>query len=369
MFVAGTLVLAKVRGVVPPCGVRFDCASLITGRDSSWWGVPIAFIGFGAYATLATLAIARQRVRVERRRALLLIGLAVAAVGTVISAGLTLYAIGIRHAACLWCLASALIMTASLVVHESLRRSGRVAQASDDPDDRGFHAALTAALILALGMMTLQLDHDSRRMADASGDPAAASRGATITLDSLVAADSHIEGDAGAPVTVVEFGDLTCASCRKYYARVRAGLASHPRTVRFVFHNLPLSMIPAHENAFNAAVLSEMAAERGQFFEYVGRAHALHGEPPDMRAFIQLAGTCGVDVSRWKERALDDKDPAFQRVFADMELARRIGIESVPTYVVCMPGSHPEIEDGLGMSRLLADSTFIAALVRLSPTH
>jgi hypothetical protein len=290
-------------------------------------------------------------------------------VGTAISAGLTLYAVGVRHAACLWCLASALIMTALLAVHESLRRIGRVAQASDDTDDRPFHAALAAALILALGVMSLQLDHESRRMSEANGDATAASQRATIALDSLVAADSHIEGDVGAPVTVVEFGDLTCASCRRYYARVRAGLASHPRTVRFVFHNLPLPMIPAHENAFNAAILSEMAAERGRFFEYVGQAHALRGEPPDMRAFVRLAGTCGVDVSRWRERALDDKDPAFQRVFADMELARRIGIESVPTYVVCMPGSLPEVEDGLGMSRLLADSTFIAALVRLSPTH
>jgi protein-disulfide isomerase len=169
-------------------------------------------------------------------------------------------------------------------------------------------------------------------------------------------------------VTVVEFGDLTCASCRHYYPLVRSTLARYPVTVRFVYRNMPMLM-PRHENAFNAAVLAEIAAERGRFYDYLRRAHGLPGEPPAMDAFVRAARDCGADVTGWRTRALDAKDAAFQRVYVDMEQARRLRIGSAPTYFLCMPGSAPSPQDGRGIWEILQDPSFLRTLDRLRPPH
>lgn len=363
MFVAGTLTLAKSLAVAPPCGIGHGCADLTTGAASIWWGLPIARVGLVVYLILAVIAIARQRVGLDRSPGLLMAGHALAAAGTAVTIGLLCDAVFVLHVLCPWCLASAFTMIASLAVYEAQRRT-RTAVAPG-PDDLALHVAFTVVLILVLGFVYGQLQAGAARH-EAEGRSAVRSLEVPITLDSLIGPDAHVEGPAQAPVTIVEFGDLTCAACRRYYSEIHGAVARHPGAVRFVFHNLPLSMLPTHENAFNAAVLSEMADEEGRFFDYVGRAHALPGEPPGMNAFVGVARACGVDVTRWKQRALESGDPAFARVFADMELARRLGISSVPTYFLCMPASRPEPQDGIGMSRLLADTSFVATLDRLS---
>ena len=363
MFVAGTLTLAKSMSVVPPCGIGHGCADLVTGAPSSWWGLPIAPVGFVVYLVLATIAIARQRTGLDRSPGLWKAGYALVAMGSAVSIGLLGEASLVLRVFCPWCLASALTMGASLVVYEAQRRART--SAPSGPDDLPLHVAFTVVLILALGFMSGQLQAGVVKR-EAERRTAVRSLEVAITLDSLVGPDAHVEGAAQAPVTIVEFGDLTCAACRRYYSEIHGAVARHPGAVRFVFHHLPLSLLPTHENAFNAAVLSEMADERGRFFDYVGRAHALRGEPPGMDAFVDLAHACGVDVTHWKQRALDPADPAFATVFADMELARRLGISSVPTYFLCMPASRPEVQDGIGMSRLLADTSFVATLDRLS---
>ena len=70
----------------------------------------------------------------------------------------------------------------------------------------------------------------------------------------------HLQGDASAPVTLIEYGDFECPSCGKAYPvlkRVRERLGDR---LRFVFRNFPLEN---HPHAAHAAEAAESVATLG----------------------------------------------------------------------------------------------------------
>ncbi len=83
-------------------------------------------------------------------------------------------------------------------------------------------------------------------------------------LAAPVTESDHVRGPTSADVTVVEYGDFACPSCRRAYGVVRQMLEKFP-DVRFVFRANPRShLFPAAEPAAEAA---EAAAAHGKFWE------------------------------------------------------------------------------------------------------
>ena len=75
----------------------------------------------------------------------------------------------------------------------------------------------------------------------------------------------HIRGDAGAPVTLLEYGDFECPYCGDA-APVIAKLLDHfGDELRYVFRHLPLTDV--HPNAQIAAEAAEAASAQGAFWE------------------------------------------------------------------------------------------------------
>lgn len=64
--------------------------------------------------------------------------------------------------------------------------------------------------------------------------------------------DSPSKGPANAPITIVEYGDFECPSCRAAEPAIRAVLPKFPQQVRFVFKDFPLMDI--HPWAMTAAL-------------------------------------------------------------------------------------------------------------------
>ena len=73
----------------------------------------------------------------------------------------------------------------------------------------------------------------------------------------------HIRGPAGAPVTLVEYGDFECPYCGQAEPVVRELLAGFG-DLRYVWRHLPLSDV--HPRAELAAEASEAAAAQGAFW-------------------------------------------------------------------------------------------------------
>jgi len=61
-----------------------------------------------------------------------------------------------------------------------------------------------------------------------------------------VTADDHRLGPAGAPVTVLEYGDYECPFCRGAYRDVHRMLDLYPGSILFLFRNFPITQLHPH---------------------------------------------------------------------------------------------------------------------------
>ena len=119
------------------------------------------------------------------------------------------------------------------------------------------------------------------------------------SLPALVA-DEVSKGPAEAPVTIVEYGDFNCPSCRSYYQLgiIDQVLALYPGQVRFVWRHFPV-ITPVSPELAEAA---ECASDQGSFWDF----HDLlfDAAPTGVGQMVGFAGQLGLDVE------------AFERCFA-----------------------------------------------------
>ncbi|MCI9857617.1 DsbA family protein [Microbacterium proteolyticum] len=157
-------------------------------------------------------------------------------------------------------------------------------------------------------------------------DPAAAA---------VVRADSHVLDDAGdGAVTVVEFLDFECEACGAYYPVVEEARQKYAGQITYVVRYFPL---PGHVNSMTSAVAAEAAAQQGRFEDMYRRlfdTQAEWGEAQESRAdlFREYADDLGLDMTAY-DAAVSDPDTE-QRVRADFEEGRALGVGSTPTFFV-----------------------------------
>jgi protein-disulfide isomerase len=87
----------------------------------------------------------------------------------------------------------------------------------------------------------------------------------SATLTPPVTERDHAEGGAGAPLTLVEYGDYQCPYCGAVYPVVKRLQKTLGKKLRFVFRNFPLTQ--AHPYALVAAEAAEAAGLQGKFWE------------------------------------------------------------------------------------------------------
>src|SRR6202035_2368072 len=85
-----------------------------------------------------------------------------------------------------------------------------------------------------------------------------------ITLAVPPEPTDHMLGSEHARVTVVEYGDFECPSCKVAAATPKLLLERFPNRIRFIFRHFPLQ--EAHPHALLAAEASEAAAAQGKFW-------------------------------------------------------------------------------------------------------
>jgi len=80
-----------------------------------------------------------------------------------------------------------------------------------------------------------------------------------------VTSEDHTQGEAQAPVTLVEYGDYECPACGLAYPIVKGVQKHFGKRLRFVFRNFPLTQI--HPEAESAAETAEFAGAHARFWE------------------------------------------------------------------------------------------------------
>jgi protein-disulfide isomerase len=148
----------------------------------------------------------------------------------------------------------------------------------------------------------------------------------------LVRMHSPVLGPQSAPVTIVEFFDPACETCRAFYPFVKELMARHPKEVRLVIRYAPL-----HPGSDQVVKLLEAARRQGKYvpvLEAVLQAQpawANHARPEPAVAF-KVAEQAGLDMTR----ATDDiAKPEMQALLAqDVEDLKALQVRATPTFFV-----------------------------------
>lgn len=325
LFAASVLGVGHVLDLPVPCGGSRGCAAVALHPSAKVFGLPIAWLGVTVYLGLIAL-LARAQVGPWAQRLFVLL----AGAGTVVSAGLLVYSQTVIRATCPWCVASGLAMTVLFLLGWVARRGGL--------ELGGARPAMVWSLALFTATLVgLQAGWMER---EASRAPIAADRLARIGPAELVDRRKSA-GPESAPVTIVMFGDFWCPACRTALESLLRYRSANPGKVRLIYRHRPLPGIKGHESSEAAAALSEIAAERGRFWEFAAAVHAAR-QPMDRTQFLELMRQLECDPLAAEARLDNPADPAVGRVLRDIDLAERLGVFSTPTFVVLL-GDRPAL--------------------------
>src|SRR5215813_128964 len=118
----------------------------------------------------------------------------------------------------------------------------------------------------------------------------------STALTPTVSGRDHAQGQADAPLTLVEYGDYQCPYCGAAFPVVKRLQKALGAKLRFVFRNFPLTN--AHPYALVAAEAAEAAALQGKFWEMHDLIYENQGMlEPDMLPVWALKA--GVDINKF----------------------------------------------------------------------
>lgn len=171
---------------------------------------------------------------------------------------------------------------------------------------------------------------------------AAAARNAATQINAVLYRDhAPIIGPADAGVTITEFFDPSCETCRAFYPIVKQIMEMHAGKVRLVLRYAAL-----HEGSDQAVRIVEAARLQGRFTAVLEALlaqqpdWAVHGAPDIERAW-SIAGAAGLDLTRART---DAQSEAITAVLAqDTADVTAAGIQQTPTFFV---NGKPLIEFG-----------------------
>lgn len=149
------------------------------------------------------------------------------------------------------------------------------------------------------------------------------------TLTPPVGERDHVTGPATAPVTLVEYGDFECPSCRKAWPMVKTLQQRLGDKLRFVFRNFPLTKL--HPNAERAAEAAEAASAQGAFWQMHDRLFERQFALEDDN-LLEYATDLGLDADRVRDSLQAGTYRA--RVKADVLSGLESGVNGTPTFFI-----------------------------------
>ncbi|MDR7092668.1 DsbA family protein [Hydrogenophaga laconesensis] len=148
----------------------------------------------------------------------------------------------------------------------------------------------------------------------------------------LVRMHSPVMGPQAAPVTIVEFFDPACETCRAFYPVVKDLMARYPTEVRLVIRYAPF-----HQGSDQVVLLLEAARRQNLYVPVLEAMLAAqpqwadHGRP-DIRIAFQAAEQAGLNMAKAIEDARKPEVAAVLR--QDIEDLTALEVTRTPTFFV-----------------------------------
>ena len=160
----------------------------------------------------------------------------------------------------------------------------------------------------------------------------AGSEPASQTDNRLVRFHSPVFGPSNAPVTIVEFFDPACETCRAFYPIVKDILKQYPNDVRLVVRYAPF-----HAGSDQVVKLLEAAKLQDKYLPVLEMVLAAqpqwadHGKP-NLDLAYRAAQEAGLDIAKAQA---DAQTPAIEAVLKqDIEDLTALEVTKTPTFFV-----------------------------------
>ena len=148
-------------------------------------------------------------------------------------------------------------------------------------------------------------------------------------LTPAVSERDHFEGPAGAPLTLVEYGDYQCPYCGAAYPEIKKVQKKLGKKLRFVFRNFPL--VESHPYALIAAEAAEAAALQGKFWEMHDLIYE-EQESLEPGVIASWAERLGLDMAKFG--AVLRQGALQKRIAEDRKSGIMSGVNGTPTFFI-----------------------------------
>jgi len=167
-----------------------------------------------------------------------------------------------------------------------------------------------------------------------AGALSAAAQGKFIGVD-----DDPVLGDAAAKVTIIEFGDYQCPSCRLFWREVEPRLKKDyvdTGKVKLVFRDFPIVQI--HPEAMLAAMAVDCAGDQSKYWQYHDKVFREQDRGEDSLVRFKAA-----DLKKWaRDTGLDtaafneclDSGRFQDEVAKDKADGEGVGIQGTPFFFI-----------------------------------
>ncbi len=155
----------------------------------------------------------------------------------------------------------------------------------------------------------------------------------------------HVVGPQNAQITIVEYGDFQCPSCKAYQPIVKRLLDEFKDSARLVYRNYPLTQI--HQHAWGAAKAAEAANKQGKYWEMHELLYDKQDEwnktKDELATFSDYAKSLNLNVETFKK---DFASTEIEKKVHDDQLSGdALRITGTPTFFVNgrlieLPGSY-----------------------------
>jgi protein-disulfide isomerase/uncharacterized membrane protein len=376
---------------------HINCEVVNASAWSSFFGFPIAAYGIFFYLVLlGVLAMAGpgRAVNADQARPVLLLLVTVAALVSLTLFGISEFVIG---ALCLLCLGIYVTNFALLgVVVWSRGTAGLVRELGIGiKETLGFFLSIVsgkkallrylAALLLVATLSALSPEimyrvaravTGQKPRSDVAAEDAVA-RWSAAPVDSIVlqteagAFGDYSQGDAKAPVQIVEFADLECPGCRLLHIELKTILEQFQGQYRLVFKNYPLDADcnpgitrPFHTTACFAAQFTRCAGEQGRFWESLNLAiTSPHLEEvldtPAAKASLVKDGVSQLGLDQEAIETCLSSERYRDVLLRDIREGDRLGLQSTPSFWINGKKVVPPTPDSIAriIRVVLKDST------------
>ena len=140
----------------------------------------------------------------------------------------------------------------------------------------------------------------------------------------------HFKGNPDARITVIEFADFQCPSCRFAYDTGVKLLGKELPEVYFGFRHYPLD--DSHPFARPAAMAAEFCAKQDKFWDVYANLMKDAKEDLTEEMIVKAVKATGVDMAAFEAQR---KDAALNKLIdADKEAGIAAGVSQTPTFIV-----------------------------------